>query len=487
MSPRFPRRVWRSLAVGAVVVAVASTTAAFAFAEPGAQDGEPVSGPIGFESLGVDLWPGDARAAAELPIGTEPTKPFPQPDDPPMRGCTTVADPAAPPSDSPPAIQVLYAYHADNPDRFDEAAEPIAEVIDRVDWSLDASSDYDQHLKLNCSRTDDGSYGDYARALVQPLQISSGTAEYVSSADVRKDLEAAGYVDANRWYVVFTDFDSESDSYLCPSTGGKSCSAVTELWDSGVTGHEMGHLLGAGHAWMTQKGEPYVPDIMYGWDDWWVFDTGYNGYYDPSETAATFHLDPAPSTAKVNIAATPVLTEPKPDDSRLNDLLTAQERTVEAGAPGTAPAGFTKIGDTYIQVASACGTSGASCTYFDGRRSLAVATTTAESGFTVTRTPEVTAGSRYKFFARLRDDATGQVRLRMTWLDADGAVVADSDTDPIDPVTDWYEYRLTATAPEGAAAVRVGVAAAEGQTGFTFVVDSLQLNACTADGCRYDT
>lgn len=477
------RRRWRYLAVAAVTTAVAAT-ATSAVADP---SDSPAPGPVGFASEGVDMWPGDDRAAAELPIGTEPTRPYPQPENPPKRGCATVADPADPPSSSPPAIQVIYAYHTDNPYRYDEAAEPIAKVIDRVDWSLDESSDYDQHLNLNCSAPDDGGYGDYARALVQPLEITSGTADFVSSADVRADLEAAGYVDENRWYVVFTDFDSESDSYLCPTTGGRRCSAVTELWDSGVTGHEMGHLLGAGHAWMTQKGEPYIPDIMYGWDDWWVYDTSFNTYYDPSETSAEFYLDPAPSTSTVNIANTPVLTEPVPDEGRLNDLLTAQERTVESTGPGTVAPGFSKIGSAYMQVAASCGTSGASCTYFDGRRALAVATTTAESGFRVTREPEVTAGEEYKFFVRLRDDATGNVHMRMTWSRADGSTIATSDSAAIDPDTNWYEYRLRAKAPAEAATVGLSVVVPEGQDRFTFVADTLQLNACTADGCRYDT
>ncbi|GAA4894593.1 hypothetical protein LX16_1650 [Stackebrandtia albiflava] len=472
-----------------ILITAAACAAGILTAPPASADPLDHPGPVGYVAEPHDLWPGgDLHAAAELPVGTEPVYPYPQPADPPAAGCATVADPAAPPASSPPALQIIYAYHADNPNRYEQAAETIAEVIDRVDWSLDNSSDYDQHLELNCSRAPDGSYADYARALVQPLRVTTADPTFVSSGDVRADLHAAGYTDPNRWYVVFTDFDSESDAYLCPQTGGQWCSAVGELWDSGLFGHEMGHLLGAGHAWMTQKAENYIPDVMYGWWDYWLFDTGYNTYYDPSERTASFHIDPSPSTTRANIANHPALTTPVPGDGGPhNDLLTAQERTVEATAPSTAAPGFSRIGTTYLQVASACGTTGQSCTFFDGRRSLAVVANQSESGFTVTRRPAVTPGDTYKLFVRMRGDQPGDTVLRMRWYDAAGNVISTSQSARIPTDTNWYEYRLTATAPATAATVSVGVAVPAGQAAFTFLADTLQLNHCPAGQCRFDT
>lgn len=426
-------------------------------------------------------------AQAHHRAGTEPDWPYAQPADPPARGCATIATtPSAPPTSSIPAIQVIYAWHDGDGNHYEESVEQIARIVDRIDWALDESSNYDQHLNLSCRYSPDGSYADYARALVVPEKIEAGTTEFTSSATVRADLNAAGYADSNRYYLVFTDFESESDSNLCPTTGGY-CYSIVEVWDSGVAGHELAHNLGAGHAWMTEAGEQYVPDIMMGWEWYWIFDPGFRNYYDPSELSARFYIDPYPSTTQANIATHPALTAPVCCDTGANnDLLTAQERTVEATAPGSAATGFAATGGASIVVTPACGASGVSCKYFDGRRSLQVTTNaSATSGAVLSRRPEISGGQTYKLFARLRADTPGTLRLRLSWYDSANNLLTSSQSESITATTNWLEWRLTATAPASATQVEVGVVAPP-QAAFTFHADTFQLNHCNPN-CRMDT
>ncbi|MEV4756942.1 hypothetical protein AB0J86_17765 [Micromonospora sp. NPDC049559] len=426
-------------------------------------------------------------AQAHHRTGTEPDRPYAQPATAPTRGCATVAaTPSAPPAASIPAIQVIYAWHDGDGNHYEESVEQIARIVDRIDWALDESSNYDQHLNLSCRYTPNGTYADYARALVQAEKIEAGTTSFTSSATVRADLNGAGYADSNRYYLVFTDFESESDSNLCPTTGGY-CYSVVEVWDSGVAGHELAHNLGAGHAWMTEAGQQYVPDIMMGWEWYWLFDPGFRQYYDPSELTASFYIDPYPSTTRANIATHPALTVPTCCDSGANsDLLTAQERTVEATAPGAAATGFGVTGGATAGVTAACGVSGVSCKYFDGRRSLRVTTSaSAASGTVITRRPDVTAGQTYKYLVRLRADTAGTVRLRLNWYNSANTLVSSSQSADIGVTTNWLEWRLTAAAPAGATRVEAAVIAPV-QTSFTFNADSFQLNHCNPN-CRMDT
>lgn len=422
-----------------------------------------------------------------LPIGTEPTLPYAQPADSavPKRGCATIDDPAAPASTSINAVQVIYGYNAAWGNHYDDAAAVIAKIMDRVDWAIDESSDYEQHINFSCRHTDDGTYADYAKALVAPVLITSGT----SSGQVRADLAAAGYSDTNRWYVVFADFDSQSDSYLCPTTGGYNCSSVvTDSWDTGVAGHEFGHLLGAGHAWMTETGHQYNPDIMLDWGNYWLYDTRNASYYDPSETAARFYIDPYSSTTKANIAAHPVLTTPVCCDvGANNDLLTAQERTTEADAPGASPTGYSAVGGATLTVTPAGSYAGVSASYFDGRRSLQVTTAaSAASGYVITRQPVAVAGTTYKQFVRLRSaTTTATVALRMQWFDSSGTLLSTTTSNSITLTSNWLEWRLTGTAPTGTATVQLGVIA-PAQTSFTMNVDTQQLNRCDTV-CRIET
>jgi len=429
------------------------------------------------------------------PMGSEPTQPYPQPSDAnvPKRGCaTTVAAPTAPPAASPPSIQIIYAWHDEFGNRYEQFVEWAAKIVDRIDWSIDNSTDYDQHLNLSC-RTgfDTSTYAGYARAMVVPEKIEAAVIGGSTPIEVvRDDIIASGYDDPNRWYFVFQDFPGSSAAYThCRTSGGAWCVGVTEAWDSGVAGHELGHLLGAGHAWSKEDGGGYYADIMTGWDENWMYDQDFNTYYDPSETTASFHVDPYNSTTRANIATHPTLTAPTCCDVGFsNDLLTAQERTIEADAPWASPTGFGITGAGWMQVTPPGPESAVSARYYDGRRSVTVNVQShAEGTVFVTRRPTVTAGHRYKLFGRLYA-TSGTVRLRMSWYNASNALISHSDSAPIAVDTSWAERSFSAVAPAGATKVQVGVVSPAGQS-FAYVLDSLQLNHCdntanTSDGCR---
>jgi hypothetical protein len=81
-------------------------------------------------------------------IGTEPAYPYAQPVDAnvPKRGCaTTLSDPTNAGA-SIPAVQVIYAWHAEYGNRYDDVVQQIAKIVDRMDWSVDESTNYDQHI-----------------------------------------------------------------------------------------------------------------------------------------------------------------------------------------------------------------------------------------------------------------------------------------------------------------------------------------------------
>ncbi|MFE7874562.1 hypothetical protein ACFUYE_29955, partial [Micromonospora humida] len=433
--------------------------------------------------------------------GTEPAQPYAQPSMPtvPKRGCqSTVANPAAP-TGATPAVQVIYAWHDGVGNNYEANVEYIAKVVDRIDWALDESTNYDQHYNFSC-RTgyDTSTYAGYARSLVVPEKIDAGANPNTPASTVRSDLISAGYQDSNRIYLVFTDFASNSDAYQCPSGGNSSgvhCSAVTESWTTGVAGHELLHVLGAGHAWMAETGASYVPDIMYGWWDNWNTDPGFRSYYDPSELSASFYIDPSPSTAKVNVANHPMLTAPVCCDvGANNDLLTAEQRTVEAATPSSSTSTFTTSGGWH-QVTPACGISTNSCTYFDGRRSVQLNTYTGPSNtssISLTNRATVTAGRTYKLFTRLRSGTAVNTQLQLAWYNSGGTLLSTSTGATDTLASNWLEYRTTATAPANAASVRITVnVPPQSTTGNQAInLDSLQLNDCTANTggtCRYDT
>ncbi|MFV2116081.1 hypothetical protein ACFHW0_27605 [Micromonospora sp. LOL_025] len=437
--------------------------------------------------------------------GTEPTRPYPlpAPADVPVRGCqSTVADPTAPTGASP-AVQVIYAWHEGNGNNYEANVEYIAKVVDRVDWALDQSTDHDQHLRLSCrGGYDTGSYAGYARALVVPEKIEAGANPNTGAEVVRDDLVAAGYGDSNRIYLVFTDFASNSDAYQCPTGGGftptspaKLCSAVTESWTTGVAGHELLHVLGAPHSWMTEAGQYFYPEIMVNWLEHWNTDPGFRNYYDPSEPSATFHIDPAPSSVKRNIAGHPMLTAPVCCDvGANNDLLTAEQRTAEAVTPGSATSTFTSSGGWH-QVTPSCGDATVSCVYFDGRRSVQFHTSSGpatSSAIWLTSRVAVTAGRTYKMFARLRSGTAVDARLQLAWYAANGTLLSTASGPTAALAGNWLEHRVTAIAPANAATVRLTVSVpAQATTGSHAVtIDSLQLNDCAANTggtCRYDT
>lgn len=423
-------------------------------------------------------------AHAHHRIGSEPTLPYAMPATPPMRGCQAIATtPTAPPTTTND-IQVIYAWHTGDGNNYESSYQTIARIVDRIDWMLDTSTNYDQHLRLSCRYTPNGTYADYARALVVPEQIEAGANPMTSSGTIRNDLWSAGYADSNRWYLVFADFESESDATLCFESGG--CIAITELWDAGVAGHELFHTMGAGHTWMTENGEGFCPDPMYCWWDWWLVDGAFKNYYDPSELTANFFIDPYPDTRIWNIARSPTITRPTCCDVGVSsDMLTGHERTVEGGGtpPGGVPNGFGSLRGASIMVTPSCGRSGVSCRYFDGRKSLQVTTgsTQSSSGFRVLRRPAVTPGQTYKFYVRLRGDEARNVVVWFDFFNAVGHMGGWGQTKTL--TSNWLEHSYSVAAPTGATNVEVSVRGSGTQSSFVFHVDSLQLSHC-GSGCR---
>lgn len=430
---------------------------------------------------------------------SEPTQPRAQPVDAsvPKRGCATVATtPTSPPSNTIPAMQIIYGWHESEGNHYEQFVEKIAKVVDRIDWLLDESSNYDQHINFSCRWTPNSTYADYARALVVPekLDIALPTGHDDDWRAAGADITAAGYDDPNRWYFVFTDAHVPSAANTncsnLPSltSGGSGCWATAEVFDSGVAGHEMLHQFGAGHAWSSQnQGQTYYADIMMDYFDHWQIDQDFNTNYDPSEVSARFYRDHPLSENVVtwNIAAHPALTTPTCCDVGFsNDMLTAQERTIEATAPSGSPSGFSVTGAVSMQVTPSCGNSALSCVFYDGRRSIqATVQSWSEGKVSVTSKKSVTAGQSYQPYARIRSDSAGQVRFRLSWYNSSGTLINNSDSDLIGMATDWPERTSSPKqAPSGATQVQLSVVSPAGQN-FSYQLDSLQLMHCNPD-CR---
>ncbi|GII67225.1 hypothetical protein Skr01_73100 [Sphaerisporangium krabiense] len=423
------------------------------------------------------------------PIGTEPVAPYAQPVDAnvPKRGCaTTLSDPTNA-TGSIPAVQVIYAWHEGNGNNYATYVQQIAKIVDRMDWLLDESTNYDQHINLSC-RTgyDTSTYAGYAQALVVPEKIEAADIPGETTPfTIADDLEAAGYDNANRKYLVFEDFNGTATAW-CDGV----CVATTDDWDSGTAMHELIHLYDVDHAKVSEVPDTYsLNDIMISQYNDWQIDQEFNTYYDPSETTATFYTSSYPDTRLVNLANYPVFTAPTCCDvGYSNDLLTAQERTIEAQAPSGTPAGFGFSGGGWIQVTPAGSDSAVSARYYDGRRSLKVNVQSWADGIlSVTRKPAVTAGQRYKFFARLTTATSGNVKLRLSWYNSSNTLLSTTNSSTFALTTGWQEYNVSALAPTGAATVQLSVVSPSGQS-FAYLADSLQLNQCnngqTTDGCR---
>ncbi|WP_380844724.1 hypothetical protein [Sphaerisporangium dianthi] len=427
--------------------------------------------------------------AAFDPISTEPTAPYAQPVDAnvPKRGCAvTLSDPKNAAAGIP-AVQVIYAWHEENGNNYAAYVDRIAKIVDRMDWLLDESTNYDQHINLGC-RTgyNTSTYSGYAQALVIPEKIEAGVIGGETAADVvAADLAAAGYDDANRKYVVFEDFDGTSQAYC-----GAVCVAAADEWDSGTAMHELVHLNDVDHAKVSEVPDTLaVNDLMTSQYNDWQMDQEFNNYYDPSETSATFYTSNYPDTRLRNVAAWSFFTTPTCCDvGYSNDLLTAQERTIEAEAPYGYPSAFTPSGGGWMQVTPPGTDAQVSARYYDGRRSLTMNVQShAEGLVSVTRKPSVTAGQRYKFFARLTTGTSGNVKLRLSWYNSSNTLLSSTDG-PLNALTSsWQEYAVSALAPTGATSVQLSVVSPSGQT-FAYLLDSLQLNHCnngkTTDGCR---
>ncbi|GAA3422565.1 hypothetical protein [Streptosporangium vulgare] len=436
-------------------------------------------------------------AAFAPPYINEPTGPYALPVDAdvPKRGCTTTLSDPKDASGSTPAIQVIYAWHDGGGNNYETHVEQIAKLVDRMDLELDESTNYDQHLKLSC-RTgyDTSTYSGYARALVIPEKIEAGVIGGETTVDkITDDLGAAGYDNANRKYVVFEDFNGTATAW-CTTT----CAATADEWSSATLLHELIHLGADGfyvdHPKVTETIDHLsYPDVMSSQTYDWQLDHDFNNYYDPSETTATFYTgNEASDTRKVNVAAWPYFTTPTCCDiGYSNDLLTAQERTVEADAPYATPTGFSVSGGGWIQVTPPGPTSQISAKHYDGRRSLTMNVQSYADGVvSVTRKPAVTAGQTYKFFAKMTTATSGNVKLRLSWYDSSNALISTSDGPTTALTSTWTEYRHRATAPTGATGVQISVVSPAGQT-FVYQLDALQLNHCnngkTTDGCRLDT
>ncbi|GII81123.1 hypothetical protein Sru01_61050 [Sphaerisporangium rufum] len=419
----------------------------------------------------------------------------------PKRGCTTTLSDPKDASTSIPAVQVIYAWHDGGGNHYEDRVEQIAKLVDRMDLELDESTNYDQHINLSC-RTgfDTSTYSGYAHALVIPEKIEAGaisgeTSPYVITAD----LTAAGYDIANRKYVVFEDFNGTANGLCEPSDPNpKVCAATGDEWSSSTLLHELLHIAADGfyvdHPKVAETVDYLTyPDIMSNQTLDWQLDHDFNNYYDPSETTATFYTGNQPDdTRKVNVAAWPYFTAPTCCDvGYSNDLLTAQERTVEADAPYATPTGFSVSGGGWIQVTPPGPTAQISAKHYDGRRSLTMNVQSYADGVvSITRKPAVTAGQTYKFFAKMTTATSGNVKLRLSWYNSSNTLISSSDSAVNALTTGWAEYRHKATAPTGATSVQLSVVSPAGQT-FTYQLDALQLNHCnngkTTDGCRLDS
>ncbi|MGC4812072.1 hypothetical protein ACLQ29_16235 [Micromonospora sp. DT228] len=432
-------------------------------------------------------------------LGSEPTLPYTQPNNAslPRAGCdTTATDPKSPPVNSPAALQVIYAWNDSTGNQYSANVEHAARVMDRVDWLFDQASNYDQHFKISCRSTTTSTYNQYAQAMVVPEKIDTLSTDFWAIAG---DLSAKGYDDPNRWYVILTEFPAPSlSAHWCPTSGGHGCVSIVEAWDSGVVGHEMTHLLGAGHGYKTEnvwqdsnnnwQAEQYCPDITMCFTDWWAYDMAYRQNYDPSETSATFYVDNYPSETVRNTANHPLLTSPVCCDvGANNDLLTAQERTIEAQAPGTSnPTGFTTAGSgATISVTPQGSFTGISARYFDNRRSLQFVSSpqSAEKSVVVSRKPSVTVGHKYKFYVQLRANS-GTAALRMRWYNSGGTLLSTSTSSSFGLTSSWIERSYEAVAPSNAATVQISVVAPAGGSQpatLTMNVDTLQLTDCSAN------
>ncbi|MFC6081336.1 hypothetical protein [Sphaerisporangium aureirubrum] len=440
-------------------------------------------------ALVISMMANPAHAVFD-PIGTEPTGPYAQPVDAnvPKRGCTTTLSDPTNASSSIPAVQVIYAWHDGNGNNYAAFVERIAKIVDRMDWSVDESTNYDQHINLSC-RTgyNTSTYAGYAQALVIPEKIENGVIGGETPPDViADDLGAAGYDNANRRYVVFEDFDGTGTAHC-----GPVCVGTADEWDSGTLLHELIHLHEVDHAKVTEAGIDEISDVMTSQYNDWQLDADFNNYYDPSEPAAMLYTSKYPDPRKLNVAGYSVFTTPTCCDvGYSNDLLTAQERTIEAEAPYGYPSSFTVSGGGWMQVTPPGPDNQVSARYYDGRRSLTMNVQSYADGFvSLTRRPPVTAGQRYKFFARATTGTSGNVRLRMSWYNSSGTLLSSTDSSLIALNSGWQEYSVSGLAPTGATTVQLSVMTPSGQT-FAYLLDSLQLNHCnngkTTDGCRLD-
>ncbi len=420
------------------------------------------------------------------PVTDEPFVPHTQPADAqvPRQGCVTTLSNPADATGSTPAVQVVYAWSEEFGNRYEQFADRIATIVDRVDWSLDQSTDYDQHVRLSCR----SGQADFARSLVVAEKIENAVIGGDTPAHViEQDLVAAGYDPGNRTYMVFEDFQGGAVAHC-----DVLCVAVTDEWDSAAMLHEFIHLFDVDHAKVTEAVLHEDADVMSTpWHTWSV-DQEFNNYYDPSELTALFYTSAYPHQRRANLATWSMLTAPVCCDvGYSNDLLTAQERTIEADAPYAYPAGFGVSGGGWMQVTPPGPENAVSARYYDGRRSLTMNVQSwAEGVLSVTRRPAVTPGLRYKFFARLTTTGSGSVRLRLTWYSASGVALSSSDGTLSALTPDWAEYNVSAVAPAGAARVQASVVSPAGQS-FAYTLDALQLNRCdngrTPDGCRLDS
>ncbi len=323
-----------------------------------------------------------------------------------------------------------------------------------------------------------------------PEKIEAGNLSgQTDISTVQADLAAAGYNDSNRYYVVFEDFDGTATASAVGCSPGANCIATADEWDSGTLAHELFHALGADHTYTDETGATSVTDVMISQYNDWQLDQNFNGYYDPSELSATFNIYFYPDTRKVNIAGNPVFTTPVCCDvGYSNDLLTAQERTIEADAPWSSPTGFTVSGGGWFQVTPPGPTGTVSARYYDGRRSLTMNVQSHAAGFvSVNRKVPVTAGTRYQYYVRLATGTSGNLQLQLSWYNASNVLLSNSTSSSFALTTNWKEYAHSAVAPAGATQAMVRVVSPAGQT-FSYVMDALQLMACnngaTTDGCR---
>ncbi len=298
----------------------------------------------------VVLVAGPAHADFDPLSLDEPYVPYAQPADTdvPQRGCATTPTDPKNAAGSIPAAQVIYAWSDEFGNRYEEfTVEKIAKIVDRLDWSLDRSTNYEPARQAELP---DRLRHRRLRATPAP----SWSPRRSRPRDRRREPPTDVIKDDLAWRRATTPSaaltrcsslrrDGAEPSANCSAYAGDSDRRVGQRRHAARVHppvrrrprqghrarrslHETADVMSSPVAHLA--GRPGVQQLL----------------QEPSELTATFYTaDAYPHPRKANLATWSMLTAPRCCDvGYSNDLLTAQERTIEADAPyACTPAGFT--------------------------------------------------------------------------------------------------------------------------------------------------